>query len=452
MKSTINHLSALQIAAMLGPIHRQGIRFDITPLSEEAFQKKVFDQLDDQDTETEKLQKQLGDLTENYGNLQKETKTAVEELTKLKNTSGTLDEIKLSIQKVNLQMNREKRMAFGNPVERIIADDEKRARLNAAVRMGALRNNDLRSVAKQIIQGVMKDIGEDTSPGSTLITPDLAKDIYDTLQIYGAWNTLGVRRLGTKITNFPVKTVRADGGWLTTEGATITNDTAKAGTTKTCTAYPIAALLGVSLQLLQDAEFDVTADVMDDFSEVFNYYLDYASFIGNNVGDKTDAGQTGVFYGGTSITAATTHTTVETMTINDFMSVLLGVDPVVLTRAARWWMHPFMLTRMLGIKDTTGRPIFLTILERPAANAMGSILGYPVTFLNVAPTADTVSSKVAAFGDPQGQVVGIRQDFSFEYSDHAAWAEYERTFRGVGRAGTITRRAQAFGVLKTAAS
>ena len=56
---------------------------------------------------------------------------------------------------------------------------------------------------------------EDTGEGSTLIIAQLFKEIYDTLAQYGDWSTLGVRRLGTKITNFPIKTARTVAQWLT---------------------------------------------------------------------------------------------------------------------------------------------------------------------------------------------------------------------------------------------
>jgi HK97 family phage major capsid protein len=344
-------------------------------------------------------------------------------------------------------------MAFGNPLERIINDDEKRTRFNAAVRLACARNGDTVKLAMEMTKGlVQKDAGEDTGFGATLITPDLAKDIYDTLALFGAWNTLGVRNLGTKVTKLPIKTARALAQWIGTEGATIAGDTTKAGTSVNLTAEPIAVLLAVSMQLLEDADVDVTADIMDDFVEAWNERLDYTAFSGNNNNAGNDGGQTGLFYGGTAVTAATTHTTAETLTLQDFLNTQVAVDVGVLARPCRWWIHPFMLTRILNIKDTTGRPIFLTILERPAPNALGSILGYPVTLVNNAPSTDVVSSPVAAFGDGKGQVVGIRSDFKFEFSDHANWANYERTFRGVGRAGTVTRRSQAFGVLMTAAS
>jgi HK97 family phage major capsid protein len=358
------------------------MRFDKEVLPEADFQDKVLSGIEAQQKKVEKL-------SENYDQLDKTTKSAVEELTKLKNGQGTIEEIQRSLQKVNLQMTREKRMAFGNPLERIINDDEKRTRFNAAVRLACARNGDTVKLAMEMTKGlVQKDAGEDTGFGATLITPDLAKDIYDTLALFGAWNTLGVRNLGTKVTKLPIKTARALAQWIGTEGATIAGDTTKAGTSVNLTAEPIAVLLAVSMQLLEDADVDVTADIMDDFVEAWNERLDYTAFSGNNNNAGNDGGQTGLFYGGTAVTAATTHTTAETLTLQDFLNTQVAVDVGVLARPCRWWIHPFMLTRILNIKDTTGRPIFLTILERPAPNALGSILGYPVTLVNNAPSTD----------------------------------------------------------------
>ena len=48
------------------------------------------------------------------------------------------------------------------------------------------------------------------------------------------------------------------------------------------------------------------------------------------------------------------------------------VAPVVLKRKPRWWMHPQMLVRMMGIKDNNGRPIFLGALEAPSYGAIGN--------------------------------------------------------------------------------
>jgi HK97 family phage major capsid protein len=115
-------------------------------------------------------------------------------------------------------------------------------------------------------------------------------------------------------------------------------------------------------------------------------------------------------------------------------------------------MHPQILVRALHTKDLNGRPIFLTATEAPTMGGIGSILGFPVVPAHAAPSANTTSSKVAVFGDPSGLVVGLRNGFEMEASDHAGFTTYERYFRGVARAGVKIRRAEAFAVLTLAAS
>jgi HK97 family phage major capsid protein len=124
----------------------------------------------------------------------------------------------------------------------------------------------------------------------------------------------------------------------------------------------------------------------------------------------------------------------------------------VLNRASKWWMHPQMLVRLLSLKDSNGRPIFLTALEAPTAGGMGSILGYPVVPSFAAPTTNAANAKIAVFGDPGGLVVGMQNGFEFESSDHAGFTTYERYFRGIARAGVKVRRSQAFAVLTLPAS
>ncbi len=89
-------------------------------------------------------------------------------------------------------------------------------------------------------------------------------------------------------------------------------------------------------------------------------------------------------------------------------------------------------------------------MEAPSYGAIGTILGYPVIPVMAAPNTDAAGSAVAAFGDRNGQVVGIRDDFVFEASDHYRWNTLERSFRAYGRAATGTRRADAFSILTTA--
>jgi HK97 family phage major capsid protein len=427
-------------------------------LSEAEFQKKVLDGVSELQTENKTLKQQQETLLKNYANLDKQTKTAFEDLTKLKNAANDFAAIQQSIQKVQIQLRREQKMAFGSPIERIMADDELRTRFNVAIRLAVDNNGDMQRLCAPLIKSLPQvqgktALGEDTSPGSTLIvTDELAREIYDTLAQFGAWSTLGVRRLGTKVTRYPVKTARSTATFVLTEGGAITEDAARAGTSVNLTVEVIASLIDVSRQLLDDAEFDVTSDVMDDFTSAWNERLDTAAFIGDGTADTAYGGMTGLFAFGTAAPAGAGNLGMSQLDLEDFVRCLTAVDSVVLQRGARWWMHPYVLARAVLVRDANGRSIFLTALEAPAPKGIGTILGYPVTPVQVAPSADGASKNLAAFGDPQGLVVGVRTDFSFEASDHYRWNTYSRTFRGVGRAGVKGRVATAFAILSTPAA
>ena len=380
---------------------------------------------------------------------QKENKKAVQELTTLKGQVTDVAELAKSVKKVMDAREREYHLATASlsPIRRIMSDPVKRATLNLIVRMAAGRDGDLNSA----VEVLRKDLDSGSTPGSTMINSQLLPEVYDTLATYGIWNTLGVRRLGTKTTNMPVKTVRPLALWVD-EAEAIGADAAKAGTATPATVKKIGVLLSISRELLQDAEFDVTADVLSDFAEAIAYRLDFAFFAGDGTADNLNGGYTGVLNAGTAAVAANGNTTVEGLGFEDFVRCLTTVAPVVLSRMARWWIHPTTIARALTIKDGNGRPIFLTALEAPTYGGIGSILGYPVTPGHALPSTNAAGAKVAAFGDPQGYIAGIRQDIEFASSDHYAFNTDERAFRGTARGAGKIRRADAFAILTTAAA
>src|SRR6266478_565994 len=73
-------------------------------------------------------------LLKNYEQLHRDTKSAFEDLTKVKNQQNDITATVRALQSVNLQLNREQRMAFGDPLERLLSDEEHRTRLNAIFR------------------------------------------------------------------------------------------------------------------------------------------------------------------------------------------------------------------------------------------------------------------------------------------------------------------------------
>jgi HK97 family phage major capsid protein len=426
---------------------------DPAVLEDVEFQQKVIGGVDTLTKSVEKQGNRIEKLLGDFDRLDKETKKDFDELTNVKKSfNGLSSEVQAATQKLTLIQSRlenQARASFGNPIEKIIHDEELRWRFNALVRLSVNKDGDMENMVKKDFPDfIKKALGEDSSPGSTLINQQLVGEIYHTLESYGIWNTFRVTRLGTKTNILPVKTARAVALAIISEGTQITDDANKAGTTVTATVVDIAALLNVYFRLLQDAEFDVTADVLDDFAEATAYRLDWFATQADGGADTTDGGMTGIFGGGgTAANAAAGNTTVETTDEEDWRRCLLTVDPAVLQRPARWWMHPQILVRALSVKDDNGRSIFLTALEAPSAKAIGSMFGYPITLGAVCPTTNAANAKVAAFGDPNGQVVGIRNDFDVQTSDHHKWDYYQRSFRIVGRAATKIRRATAFAVL-----
>jgi len=455
-----------------GPLYQRG-----GPLAHTlAFKDDADEDDDDSDPDDEfegkvlksvnRIEKRQKSVLDDVGRIDGTLKTALEDLTKLKTSANDQqanhDKFVKTLKQIDTLVRRENRAAFGDPIARISGDEEMRIRFNVAMRVALSKTENGEAVGKRLAEAFkdvtgksLKDVlveralGEDSSPGSTLIDDRLAREIYDTIASFGVWNTFQVVQVGTNQTKFPVKTARATANFILTEGGTV-SDASITGTSVTNTMEVIAALINVSMQLIEDSEFDITSYVLDDFGEAYSERLDFACLNADGTADATNGGMTGVFQGGTAATAdagAGADDTVEELEFEDFTRCLLTVDPIVLNRAARWWMHPQILVRALSIKDSNGRPIFLTALEAPAPRAVGSILGYPVTPAFKAPNTNAASAKVATFGDPRGMVVGIRRAFTFEASDHHRWNTLERSFRGWGRAGTKIRRALAFAVL-----
>jgi HK97 family phage major capsid protein len=156
--------------------------------------------------------------------------------------------------------------------------------------------------------------------------------------------------------------------------------------------------------------------------------------------------------GGTAAGATTGNVSVATLDMDDFVRCLSTVDAGVLSRGAKWWIHPTVLAKIALIKDLNGRSIFQNALEAPNGGGIGSILGYPVVPTGKMPSTDTTSKVVAVFGDPQGCAVGVRKQFTLDSSADFQF-DYNRTaYRAIVRAGVVVKSATSFAMLTTAAN
>lgn len=423
-------------------------------MEQEKFQETVLkgvgavtDKVDVLADEVSGMKEKDAALLKDFGQLTKDTKAAFEDLTKVKNTMNDHQATLTAMQKVQNSLALERRLAFGDPAQRIARDPEKanivKAALAIAMRKGGKPPDHLAAYVKALYEGA--------TPGSTMIIGDLAKDVYDVLASYGAWSTLGVRNIGRATQTMPVKTARPVALWYNTQASQIAEDATKAGTSVTMTIRSIGVLLGVANELIEDAEIDVVQDVLNDFGEACAYRLDWAALAADGTNDTTDGNYTGIFSGGTAAAAAAGNITVANLDLEDFVRCLTTVAAGVLRRSCRWWINPQVLAKICLVRDNNKRPIFQTALEAPSAT-IGSILGYPVVPADAAPSTDSAGNVIAAFGDPQGCVVAVRKAFDFAASEHHLFDYNEMAFRGIMRAGVIIRAATAFAKLTLAAA
>jgi HK97 family phage major capsid protein len=409
-------------------------------MNEQEFQTKVF-------SGVEKLQEEQTTARAEIANLGTSTKAAIAEIDKIKVVANDLTQKIAAIERANAMLRNDIARANGDPHQRIMRSEEKAMSI-----LRVLVNAARPYLRADMVNPECKALYEGATPGSTFIVGEVARDVYDVLGTYGVWNTFGVRTMGKYTQKMPIQTARAVALALLTGATQITADSTKAGTSVDLTPIDIGCLIGVARSLIEDADIDVVADVLNDFAEAHAYRLDWMCLAADGTSDTTDGGMTGVFSGGTAATAADGNTTVAKLDLDDFIRCLTTVAAACLRRQSKWWIHPTIVAKICGIKDSNGRPIFQNALEAPAPNAIGSILGFPVVLSDAAPSTDSAGSVVAVFGDPQGLAVGVRKSFEFAASEHFYFDYNQIGYRGITRGGVIIRRATAFAMLTLAAA
>lgn len=307
--------------------------------------------------------------------------------------------------------------------------------------------------------------GVDTGLGQATVPTDTFNTIFDLLLEYGDFHTLGVERVGARTNVLPVATSRPQFYWIgaqssAAEGSQITAG-AFAGGQVLLIVQTLAVLMYIARELLQDSTVDLAPYVTKQMIQSINWGLDTASFIGTGNQDTTNAGYVGIFNAALANTnlayvAGAGRTTVGALKLDDFVGAMLTVSAQVLNRKPMWWAHPQNIARAALIRDNNGRPIFQTWQEVPNPGSIGSILGHPVHPTAIAPSADGANTTPFAFGEPDAQAVGIRQDLELATSSDIGFPQNLLAYRTLLRAGVkmLTQPASTtlkpFSVLTTA--
>lgn len=404
-------------------------------------------------------------ILDDFDRTDKEVKKAAEELTKVKNQVNTsFEELMQNYKKLQSAIALNARSSFRDPVERACANEETRAFFNAVARAVCFPGEynklpaEWRKLLEENAAKTKSLTGVDSSLGQSTVPTQTFNEIYDTLLEYGDWPTLGVQRVGMRTNVLPIATARPLFYWIgagTGGSAETTAITAGdfTGSSVTLSIQTLAVYLTVARELLQDSTVDLAPYIMRQMGQSISYGLDSAAFAGAGAANQTDAGYVGIFSAASAntnlaATAAAGNVTVEQTQLEDWQNCLLTVSPIVLKRKARWWLHPQILVRAIAVRDKQGRPLFQTMLEAPMPGGIGSILGYPITLVGAAPSTNSAGAKVAAFGDPDGQAVGIRSDLELATSDDIKFAENMRAFRALMRAGVKLKTATGSSTLK----
>jgi HK97 family phage major capsid protein len=392
------------------------------------------------------LQTEQKEVKKNFDELQTTTKNAIGELTAVKNAANKQAETIVRLNETIAAMQAESRIG-GDPLAKFCASPTRTNWLMGCFKKA--RGMTLSEAEVKAIEAHTRTaVAGDTAPGSYAVPQETANIIYDLFLRYGQWSSLGVMPIGSLTQIIPVASTRPTAYWVAQ--ATAATEGAITGATKTMVISEAMAWIPVARPLLEDSSVDYSAFILDMLAQAVAYRLDWACFQANGDADTTDGNYEGIAYAGTAATATAGNTTTAALDLEDFGRCLTTVDAAVLSRPAKWWIHPTILAKIVLIRDANGRPIFQTALEAPSPGAIGSILGYPVILTNAMPSTDTTGLVVAVFGDPQGCAVGVRKGMELARSDEFQFSSNTSCYRAIIRAGVMVKAATAFAKLTLA--
>lgn len=194
--------------------------------------------------------------------------------------------------------------------------------------------------------------------------------------------------------NYPTVDDTANIGEIVAEGGTFAAGADLVFATRTLSAYKYMAggagnlPLKVSWELLQDAAFDVSGFVARKLGERI------ARVQAVHWATGTGSGQPqGIV---TPITA--TAPTIGTIAYADLLATVLALDPAY-RAGAKWLMNDATFGTIMGLVDTTGRPL-VNDQNQSISGTIGEprLLGYPVVIDQAMP-AKATAAKFLAFGN-----------------------------------------------------
>jgi HK97 family phage major capsid protein len=430
------------------------------PIDDTQFQADVLAKLETANVKIKTYQAKVDEMTAKIEDAPKEIKKFQDELTAIKRVCNDSDANMKALEKKVGEYKgiiaRQAALNYGDPVERFLSDPDKRLWMNAMVRAVGAPNIALSEKHAAVLKAFT---GVDSSLGAATIPTEWLSEVYSLLSTFGIFSTFGlITGISARTVTIPMATARPAGVWIgagtggTVEG-TAGTEGSFTGSSVNLTIQTLMAFVGITRELIQDASTDISGYATRELFQSIASKLDDAALTADAGADQTDAGYRGVFDAAAlnvqmKAQALASATTVAATLLSDWVRCRTTVNAAVLSRPTKWWMHPYILSSAVLVRDANGRPIFQTALEAASPGAIGSILGSPVILGDACPTTDSTGAKVAVFGDPMGQAVGIRQDFEIQQSEHFRFTSNQIVYRALTRAGVQIKSATGSTTLK----
>jgi HK97 family phage major capsid protein len=156
-------------------------------------------------------------------------------------------------------------------------------------------------------------------------------------------------------------------------------------------------LVKISVQELEDADFDLDSWIRDAFGLRYARGLERAVTLGKDSAGTTLPNQASGGMAGGAVVGATTTSLSAGIGWDDLTTAFGALDPAYTTDKAVWQMNSNTRAYLVGLKDGFGRPFFTP--DPSVDGPFGKLLGYRVV-LNQALPNMAASAKPILFGDP----------------------------------------------------
>ena len=285
-----------------------------------------------------------------------------------------------------------------------------------------------------IVKGETRDLGVGAvagsiTGGSQLVAPAFSPILTQAQLAYGGVVNIVNQRQTETGASMKISLVNDTSNGLSAWGedtAASEADPTLSTVTSNTDKYTTGVIL-VTLEELEDSYFDLDSFIKDAFGQ--RLYRGLAKNISQGSGNFAS-----YFAGATSGATSASPTAI---TYADLLALYGSLDPAYLPNAT-WTMNAATRTALLGVVDTTGRPLFQPALSAPnGADALGTLLGHPVVLDQFAPAIAATHTAVA-FGDFKqgvtlrsvGQFQIARDPYTYLISKGAV------AFIGYGRGGS----------------